>query len=321
MIPTYRPSPAYLRETLEAVLLQDPGPEEMQLEVIDDCSPDGDVTALVRSIAGNRVAVTRSVLNRGLAGSWNYCVEHAHGEWIHILHQDDLIFPGFYTELRKVIADFPSVGAAFCRHCFLDEQSAWVCLSPIEGYRRTLLSDWQFLLTAGTRIQCPSIVVRRSVYVALGGFRRDIPYCLDWEMWARIAAVYPFGYSPAILAGHRSHPGSETSRLTKDATGIQDQMRTFQLLEQRLPPDRRDAARLAFTSYILPLLLQQAVGCYVNGRFGSAIEMIASVSGLPFPRRERRELGRIVRNSRIKRWLSAAGLLRQSQDRTQSVIV
>ena len=39
MIPTYNCA-RYLRETLASVLAQDPGPDQMQIEVIDDCSTD-----------------------------------------------------------------------------------------------------------------------------------------------------------------------------------------------------------------------------------------------------------------------------------------
>ena len=55
MMPTYRPDEKYLRQALESVLQQAPGPEQMQIEVVDDCSPGMDVAALVKSIAGERV--------------------------------------------------------------------------------------------------------------------------------------------------------------------------------------------------------------------------------------------------------------------------
>jgi cellulose synthase/poly-beta-1,6-N-acetylglucosamine synthase-like glycosyltransferase len=35
MIPTYNPRADYLAETLLSVLKQDPGPDEMQVEVVD----------------------------------------------------------------------------------------------------------------------------------------------------------------------------------------------------------------------------------------------------------------------------------------------
>ena len=40
MIPTYNPRAEYLEETLWSVLRQDPGPEQMQIEVVDDYSKD-----------------------------------------------------------------------------------------------------------------------------------------------------------------------------------------------------------------------------------------------------------------------------------------
>ena len=40
MIPTYNPRADYLEETLRSVLQQDPGPEQMQIEVVDDGSTD-----------------------------------------------------------------------------------------------------------------------------------------------------------------------------------------------------------------------------------------------------------------------------------------
>src|ERR1019366_5593925 len=89
MIPCYNARPDYLAAALRSVLQQDPGKTVMQIEVIDDCSPDGTPVELVLKIAGDRVTVHREEKNLGLAGSWNRCIERAQGKWVHILHQDD----------------------------------------------------------------------------------------------------------------------------------------------------------------------------------------------------------------------------------------
>ena len=46
MIPTFNCA-KYLRQTLESVLVQDPGTEQMQIEVVDDCSTKDDPEAVV----------------------------------------------------------------------------------------------------------------------------------------------------------------------------------------------------------------------------------------------------------------------------------
>src|SRR5438034_11453647 len=95
MIPTYNPRAEYLEETLKSVLQQDPGPEQMQIEVIDDGSTDNTVSEVVRRIGAGRVAFHAVPQNRGLANTWNLCVERARGNWVHILHQDDTMLPCF----------------------------------------------------------------------------------------------------------------------------------------------------------------------------------------------------------------------------------
>lgn len=55
MIPAYNCG-QYLIETLRSVLDQDPGPEVMQIEVVDDCSTQDDSEAVVRSLGKGRVS-------------------------------------------------------------------------------------------------------------------------------------------------------------------------------------------------------------------------------------------------------------------------
>ena len=49
MIPTFNCAER-LRVTLAGVLVQDPGPEQMQIEVVDDCSTDDDPADILRAI-------------------------------------------------------------------------------------------------------------------------------------------------------------------------------------------------------------------------------------------------------------------------------
>src|SRR5260370_41738394 len=64
MIPAYNCS-EYLRGNIQSVLQQDPGPEIMQIEVVDDASTDADVESLVRDIGQGRVGYYRQPENVG----------------------------------------------------------------------------------------------------------------------------------------------------------------------------------------------------------------------------------------------------------------
>jgi len=67
MIPVFNPPPAYLEQALRSVLQARIGPEKMEIEVIDHASTTGDVEALVRQIAGDRVKVNREPITKGLS--------------------------------------------------------------------------------------------------------------------------------------------------------------------------------------------------------------------------------------------------------------
>src|SRR5258707_2429820 len=81
MIPTYNARADYLEETLKSVLQQDPGPDQMQIEVVDDCSKDNTAFEVARRIGASRVTFHAEPQNRGLANNWNRCIERARGQW------------------------------------------------------------------------------------------------------------------------------------------------------------------------------------------------------------------------------------------------
>src|SRR5437764_10521408 len=103
MIPTFNRT-TYLRRTLESVLAQDPGSEQMQIEVVDDCSTVDDPGPVVRAIAGGRVGVSRNSQNLGLMRNLNRCIERARGHLVHILHSDDYVEQTFYSVIGDLAA-------------------------------------------------------------------------------------------------------------------------------------------------------------------------------------------------------------------------
>lgn len=240
MIPTYNAPAHYLEAALRSVLQQDPGPGQMQIEVVDDCSPNGAPLELVRRLAGDRVTVHCEPKNNGLAGIWNRCIERARGKWVHILHQDDLVFPGFYSALRSGVESEPGIGAAITRHAVINPAGNWTYISYLHGDSAMVLQGWHEKITAFQMIQCPSIVVSRGVYERLGGFLPQFRYSLDWEMWQRIAAHYSFWFEPAILAAWRTHPSSTTSRLQQEAEDSKEVGRMINLTITYHPPQRRN---------------------------------------------------------------------------------
>jgi glycosyltransferase involved in cell wall biosynthesis len=226
MIPTRGCSP-YLEQTLLSVREQDPGPKKMQIAIVNDASADDFVEKIARRIFGSRLEIHRNSTSPGIAGNWNRCIDLSRGCWIHLLHQDDLVLPGFYERLADADLMKPEVGAAFCRTWFVDRDGERTGISDLERETAGICENWLERIAVSNHIKCPSVVVRRQTYEKLGGFRSDLAFTLDWEMWVRIACQFPVYYEPDALAEFRIHDDSETSRLCDDGSNVLDLLRAI----------------------------------------------------------------------------------------------
>ena len=234
MIPTYNCA-KYLERTLKSVLEQAPRTELMQIEVVDDCSTKDDPEAVVRELGRGRVSFYRQPQNVGAICNFNTCIQRSVGQIVHILHGDDIVLPGFYNVLQEAFDKEPTIGAAFCRHIFINEKDHQQFLSALERRTAGVFADLLEPIAVSSIIQAPSVVVRRSVYEALGGFHPELFHAGDWDMWKRIATHYPVWYEPQPLACYRKHSSSHTSSLSKSGANIANIRRSIEISQLYLP--------------------------------------------------------------------------------------
>ena len=225
----------YLRQALESVLDQDPGAEKMQICIVDNSTEVINWQSWLRPGEVARLEIYRQPLHVKMSENWNTCIEHSRGQWVHILHWDDYVLPGFYESLRHGVEAYPQVGAAYCRHAYCDENGHWHRLADLEMSGSGILQYFVETLVAKECIQCAAIVVKRSTYERVGGFNVELKHALDWEMWIRIASKFPIFYEPKILACWRNHPGATTSRQIRSGDNIRDIARAVGIWSRHLP--------------------------------------------------------------------------------------
>jgi glycosyltransferase involved in cell wall biosynthesis len=253
MIPAFNCT-RYLPETLECVLRQDRGPDRMQIEVCDDASTDADVEALVRRVAGDRVGYYRQAENVGSLRNFETCLNRSRGRLIHLLHGDDKVRDGFYEKMEDLFSVHPQMGAAFCRFITVDEFNGATLVSEQEMNRPGILEGWLERLACKQRIQTPAMVVRREVYEELGAFYGR-PYGEDWEMWLRIAAHYPTGYVPEVLAEYRKHADSVSGTSILTGQNIRDLKAVMEVASHYFTAEQWERigsrARKAYAAYAI----------------------------------------------------------------------
>lgn len=263
MIPTYN-CLVYLRETLTSVLAQDPGPEQMQIAVVDDCSTDGDVFALVQAVGKNRVTYFQQEKNVGSLRNFETCLNHSIGQWVHILHGDDRVVTGFYAEIEMLFHKHPEAGAAFTNTVNFSITSAGeevIRKSPIIK-EAGIIENFLYLIARKQELETPSIVVKRAVYEQLGGFYA-VHYGEDWEMWTRIAAHFPVAYSPKPLAHYRYlNDTSITHRSIREGQNILDILKVIDIIQNYLPSEHRKEIKKYALRHYSVYCLSLAHGLY-----------------------------------------------------------
>jgi glycosyltransferase involved in cell wall biosynthesis len=249
MIPAYNCS-VFLSDAIQSVLEQDMGPEVMQIEVVDDCSTDADVEKLVKRIGKGRICYFRQENNVGSLRNFETCINRAKGRYIHLLHGDDRVKPGYYHHIQTLFTKYPEAGAAFCAWNNIDEENNIFGRSDIEIGHPDLLVDWLPKLAEHTRIQYAAIAVKREVYEKLGSFY-GVTYGEDWEMWARVAKYYPIAYTPEILAEYRNHKSSISSYSFLTGKNIRDISKVINTISGYLPHrNQKKINRLAHKNYV-----------------------------------------------------------------------
>ncbi|UOR04413.1 glycosyltransferase [Hymenobacter aerilatus] len=272
MIPVYN-CIDYLPHTINSVLAQDMGQDAMQIEVIDDCSSDGNVEELVYQLSKGRIKYYRHSKNVGSLRNFETCITRAQGNWVHILHGDDVIKPNFYQEIHSLFTLFPEAGAAFTNSHFIDEKGEVLCDKVPLSKEPRILTDFLFDNAKYQHLDPPCIVVKRKVYEQIGSFYA-VQYGEDWEMWTRIAANFPVAYSPKCLAAYRALQNENiTSKAFASCRNITDTIKVIDIIQSYLPDDKKHECKQVALDRASIYIAHMANSIYLNDKHTAFLQL------------------------------------------------
>lgn len=181
IIPAYNVS-AFIKEAVNSALSQTWS--ELEVIIVDDGSTDGTLQ-LAKSIADSRLTVL-SQKNQGSSAARNTGLQLARGNLVAFLDGDDLWAP---TKLEEQIGIFKAnanIDLVFTLSKIIDETGGDTGRKsvPVAG-----LISLRQLMVENVVNNGSAVMLRRSALNAVGPFDVDLPSCVDYDLWLRIAAL------------------------------------------------------------------------------------------------------------------------------------
>jgi GT2 family glycosyltransferase len=275
VIPTYNCA-EYLRRTLASVLAQDRGPEVMQVAVIDDCSTADDPAAVVAEVGRGRVAFTRNPQNLGPTATFNACVAHAVGRWVHLLHGDDMVLPGFYDECERIMTAEPETVMILGQVVTIDAADRWTdVIGPDPALAGRRIDGFPSLQATQQLGQFAGVAVRRDAYERAGGFCTLFGHVADQDMWFRVGQLGPVWCTSRPYGLYRVHAGADTGKHVVAASNTRERHLVAQANFARLGMDPEGPEAVRFRRWLAHRAYRSARKLYASGVLDGARNQIA----------------------------------------------
>lgn len=238
-IPFHGRSTALLARALESVRAQTAG--DLACVVHDNASPC-EAAPAVAALGDPRFTCVRNERNVGMAGNWNLALDRATTPLVALLHDDDLLRPGYAAAMLAAADADPDAAAFFCRadvigpddgprFSFPDRLKDWLePRRPAPGAPLALEGEPGLrALLGGNFIMCPTLCYRMA---RLGGrrFRTDLGQAQDLELTGGLLldGARLVGLRPALYA-YRRHANA-TAAATADLSRFREEAAVFDAL-------------------------------------------------------------------------------------------
>lgn len=211
MIPVFNRT-TYVQQAVASVIAERSRGAELEIAVVDNCSTEPEMMMLFKWMESEGVRVIRSAKNDGPIANWNRCIAEAKREWVHLLHDDDFVQPGFYRTVREAIQSCPlgELSMVVLRASTVDEVGNRLSDVPFFAISG-LTKEFAVAQACANLVSNPAVVFNRGMALECGGFGGTFPgYLADWNMWFKLAMQGRVYVSPKNLARYRVHGASGT---------------------------------------------------------------------------------------------------------------
>ncbi|MGB3352102.1 MAG: glycosyltransferase [Mycobacterium sp.] len=234
-VPAYQ-AERHLRSTLESLLAQNY--DAIEIVVVDNHSTDG-TADILKDFEDSRIRVIRNDATLSMVENFNLAVSLCEGEFVKLVCADDILHPECIGVQAAILEAYPDVSLVGVQTDFVDDATAVLrSARGLRGIARRQRAERvvRQIVRSGTNpIGSPvATMFRRADFLRCGGFRDDLLFVSDTDLWVRLLQRGEFYGVPWTLASFRI--GSDTASA---ATAARSQLSQQRALVRALSTDGR----------------------------------------------------------------------------------
>lgn len=185
VIPTYNRAGTVLR-AVDSVLNQ--SFKDFELIVVDDGSTD-DTKLWIKGYKDPRLKIF-SIPHGGVARARNFGANESRGEWLCFLDSDDVWRRHKLSEQIRYHAAHPEILISQTDDVWLRHSRRVNKMKKHAAREGDIFCESLQLCL----ICCSSVMIKKSLFDAIGGFDESLPTCEDYDLWLRITAKHSVGF-------------------------------------------------------------------------------------------------------------------------------
>jgi hypothetical protein len=198
LLPTFN-SERYLAEALQSLLQQTY--QNIEILILDDGSKDRTLE-IARSFGDARVKIHQPPSRLGLAKCLTWGASLAQGEYLARMDADDISHPERFKRQASFLQTHPD--------CGLVASDVWIFSGKLkQGYRPIpppqTHAQLRWELTRNCSIYHPTVMMRKTVFEAAGGYRDEMPASEDYDLWLRLLGLTKLAILDEPLVFYRRH--------------------------------------------------------------------------------------------------------------------